>query len=218
MQKLFATHSFGLLLACLLSAFAVPASSQTVPNAMPEMPANPGGKPWAGGRYVVDPTHTFVMYEMGHYGTSTNRGRFSTKDGTVQIDAAGTGGKVDITIDMSTINTGVDVLNRHVQSRDFLNVADFPTARFTADRIVLANGMVQEIPGSLTMLGQTHPVVLRANRFNCYISPVHGQQVCGGDFDATIERSQWGITWGLQFGFEDKVRLVTQIEAVRIAQ
>ena len=218
MPKPFALNSFGVLLGCVLSAFTVPATSQSVPNAMPEMPANPGGKPWAGARYVVDPTHTFVMYEMGHYGTSTNRGRFSTKDGTVVIDASGTGGKVDITIDMSTINTGVDVLNRHVQSRDFLNVAEFPTARFTADRIVLAGGMVQEIPGTLTMLGQTHPVVLRANRFNCYMSPVHGQQVCGGDFDATIERSQWGITWGLQFGFEDKVRLLTQIEAVRIAQ
>ena len=206
------------LLAALATAFTAPLSAQSVPNAMPEMSAKPGGTLSPGGRYVVDPTHTFVMYEMGHYGTSTNRGRFSTKDGQVQIDGSGSSGKVDITIDMSTVNTGVDLLNRHVQSRDFLNVADFPTARFTADRIVLEGGMVREIPGSLTMLGQTHPVVLRAVRFNCYMSPVHGQQVCGGDFDAVIERSQWGITWGLQFGFEDKVKLLTQIEAVRIGR
>ena len=26
--------------------------------------------------YVIDPTHTFVTYEVGHFGTSTNRGRF----------------------------------------------------------------------------------------------------------------------------------------------
>ncbi|KQP22860.1 YceI family protein [Pseudorhodoferax sp. Leaf267] len=202
----------------LAAACVATVSAQSVPNAMPEMPARPGGQLGAGARYVVDPTHTFVMYEMGHYGTSTNRGRFSTKDGQVQIDAAGTSGTVDITIDMGTINTGVDLLNRHVQSRDFLNVADYPTARFTAERMVLEGGMVREIPGALTMLGQTHPVTLRATRFNCYMSPIHGQQVCGGDFDAVIERSQWGITWGLQFGFEDKVRLLTQIEAVRIGR
>lgn len=206
------------LVAALCATAVGAALAQGAPGPMPEMPASPGGKPVAGARYVVDPTHTFVMYEMGHYGTSTNRGRFSTKDGQVQIDPGGDTGRVEINIDMSTVNTGVDVLNRHVQSRDFLNVADYPTARFAADRLVLADGMVREIPGALTMLGQTHPVVLRAVRFNCYTSPVHGQQVCGGDFETVIQRSLWGINWGLQFGFEDKVRLLTQIEAVRVTR
>ena len=26
--------------------------------------------------YAVDPTHTFAFWEIGHFGTSTNRGRF----------------------------------------------------------------------------------------------------------------------------------------------
>ena len=46
-------------------------------------------------KFVVDPTHTFVMYEMGHYGTSTNRGRFSTKDGSIALDVAATEFHVD---------------------------------------------------------------------------------------------------------------------------
>ncbi len=45
----------------------------------PEAAAQPAGGPQKGARYVIDPTHTFVMYEMGHYGTTTNRGRFSTQ-------------------------------------------------------------------------------------------------------------------------------------------
>jgi polyisoprenoid-binding protein YceI len=182
----------------------------------PEAAVKPGGAPVKGARFEIDPTHTFVMYEIGHYGTTTNRGRFSTKQGSIQIDSNGMGGKVDIVMDMSSINTGVDLLNRHVQSKDFLNVADFPTARFVAEGLGLDGDKVSEVRGSLTMLGQSRPVRLKASRFNCYISPVLNRQVCGGDFETTIERSQWGITWGLNFGFEDKVRLLVQVEAVHI--
>ncbi|WP_326534608.1 YceI family protein [Pseudorhodoferax sp.] len=204
------------LLLCCCAAW--PAHAQLPPAAgpAPEMAARPGGPPQPGGRYVVDPTHTFVLYEMGHYGTSTNRGRFGTRDGQVQIDAAGALARVDVTIDMASINTGVDLLNRHVQSSDFLNVADHPTARYTADAVRIEDGQVRALQGHLTLLGQAHPVTLRAVRFNCYVSPLHGRQVCGGDFETEILRSQWGITWGLQFGFEDRVRLLVQIEAVLV--
>jgi polyisoprenoid-binding protein YceI len=180
----------------------------------PEIAVRPGGAPQPGGRYVVDPTHTFVVYEVGHYGTSTNRGRLSTRAGHVHVNAAGDGCSVDITIDMASINTGVDLLNRHLQSPDFLDVANFPQARFSAECMQIDDGQIREIRGQLTIRGQTHPVTMHAVRFNCYLSPVFSRQVCGGDFEAVIARSQWGITWGLQFGFEDQVRLLTQIEAV----
>lgn len=169
-------------------------------------------------RYVIDPTHTFVMYEIGHYGTTTNRGRFSTKEGTVNFDRAAKTGKVDITMDISSINTGVDLLNRHVQSKDFFNVAEYPTGRFIADNFTFDGDKVSEVAGTLTLLGQSRPVTLKANRFNCYKNPLINRQVCGGDFETTVERSQWGITWGLTFGFEDKVRLLVQVEAIDLPQ
>ena len=168
--------------------------------------------------YVIDPTHTFVMYEIGHYGTTTNRGRFSTKEGTVNFDRAAKTGKVDITMDISSINTGVDLLNRHVQSKDFFNVAEYPTGRFVADNFTFDGDKVSEVAGTLTLLGQSRPVTLKANRFNCYKNPLINRQVCGGDFETTVERSQWGITWGLTFGFEDKVRLLVQVEAIDLPQ
>ncbi|KQP02418.1 YceI family protein [Pseudorhodoferax sp. Leaf265] len=206
---------------CLCLAAALPLSwsahaQSPTTGAAPEMAARPAGPPQPGGRYVVDPTHTFVLYEMGHYGTSTNRGRFGTRDGQVQVDAAGQLARVDVSFDMASINTGVDLLNRHVQSSDFLNVADFPTGRYQAEDVRIEEGRVQVLRGRLTLLGQTHPVDLRAVRFNCYVSPLHGRQVCGGDFEAEILRSQWGINWGLQFGFEDRVRLLVQVEAVLV--
>jgi polyisoprenoid-binding protein YceI len=204
---------------CLAAALVLswPTHAQSpAAGAAPEMAARPAGPPQPGGRYVVDPTHTFVLYEMGHYGTSTNRGRFGTRDGQVQVDAAGRLARVDVSFDMASINTGVDLLNRHVQSSDFLNVADFPTGRYQAEDVRIEDGRVQALRGRLTLLGQTHPVDMRAVRFNCYVSPLHGRQVCGGDFEAEILRSQWGINWGLQFGFEDRVRLLVQVETVLV--
>ena len=208
-----------LLIAALALALTASAQAQAPlgPDfTAPPMAMMPTGGPVKGASYVVDPTHTFVNYEMGHYGTTTNRGRFSTTDGLVQIDDTGNNGKVDITMDMTSINTGVDLLNRHVQSKDFFNVAAFPTARFQADRIAFNGDKVTEVNGTLTLLGQTRPVLLKASRFNCYLNPLIKRQVCGGDFETTIERSQWGILWGLNFGFEDKVRLLVQVEAINL--
>lgn len=209
-----------ILLAAVLSVAAVPlAIAQQPPKEFtaPAVAAKPAGGPAKNGSYVVDPTHTFVMYEMGHYGTTTNRGRFSTKDGSVKIDGSGSSGKVDITMDIGTINTGVDLLNRHVQSKDFFNVAEFPTGRFVAERIDFSGDKVVDVPGTLTLMGQTKPVTLKAVRFNCYLNPLINRQVCGGDFETTVQRSDWGITWGLNFGFEDKVKLLVQVEAVNVS-
>lgn len=209
-------------LLAVLTALSAAASAQPVPGAMTadgfprEMAAKPSSGPVKGGQYVIDPTHTFVMYEIGHYGTTTNRGRFSTQEGTVQIDATGKSGRVEITMDIGSINTGVDLLNRHVQSKDFFNVAEFPTGRFVADRIDFVGDAVGDVPGTLTLLGQSKPVTLKARRFKCYESPMVNRQVCGGDFETTVRRSDWGITWGINFGFEDAIKLLVQVEAIHL--
>jgi polyisoprenoid-binding protein YceI len=166
--------------------------------------------------FAIDPTHTFVNYENGHYGTTTNRGRFSTKDGTLFFDRAGRIGKVELVIDITSVNTGVDFLNRQIQGKDFFNVADFPTGVFKSDQFVFNGDKVAEVHGQLTLKGLTHPVTLKASKFNCYINPLIKREVCGGDFETTIQRSQWGVLWGLQFGFEDAVKLLIQIEAIRL--
>jgi polyisoprenoid-binding protein YceI len=166
--------------------------------------------------FAIDPTHTFVNYENGHYGTTTNRGRFSTKEGTLFFDRAGRTGKVEIVIDITSVNTGVDFLNRQIQGKDFFNVADFPTGTFKSDQFIFNGDKVSEVHGQLTLKGQTHPVILKASKFNCYINPLIKREVCGGDFETTIQRSQWGVLWGLQFGFEDAVKLLIQIEAIRM--
>ncbi|WP_310459856.1 YceI family protein [Sphaerotilus sp.] len=166
--------------------------------------------------YAIDPTHTFVMFEIDHFGTSTNRGRFDKKEGTVQFDRAGKTGKVDITLDVTSISTGTAPFDGHLKSPEILNAAAYPTARFVSDKIVFNGDKVTEVTGQFTLLGKTHPVTLKANKFNCYMNPMVKREVCGGDFEATIKRSLWGASYGLNYGFSDDMRLVVQVEAVKM--
>jgi polyisoprenoid-binding protein YceI len=165
--------------------------------------------------YAIDPSHTYVTFEIGHMGTSTNRGRFDKKEGSVQLDVAGKSGKVDLTIDAASLSTGSAAFNKHLQSADFFNVEQFPTIKFSADKFVFTGDKVSEVVGSLTLLGKTNPVTLKASNFNCYQNPMLKREVCGGDFDTTIQRSQWGMTWGANYGFPDAVHLIVQVEAVK---
>lgn len=165
--------------------------------------------------YAIDPTHTFVSFEIGHFGTSTNRGRFDKKEGTVQFDRAGKNGKIDITVDTTSINTGTAAFNKHLQSADLFDSAKHPTAKFVADNLSFNGDKVSDVTGTLTLLGKTQPVTLKATSFNCYNSPMLKREVCGGDFETTIDRTQFGMNYGIDWGFPKNVRLLVQVEAIK---
>ncbi len=165
--------------------------------------------------YAIDPTHTFVTFEAKHFGTSTLRGRFDKKEGSVTIDRVAKTGKADITFDVGSISTGVGPLDGHLKSKDFFNVAENPTAKFVGDKFTFDGAKVAAVAGSLTMLGKSMPVTLNATHFNCYDHPMLKREVCGGDFEATIQRSQWGMDYGVKMGLPDNIRLLVQIEAAK---
>jgi polyisoprenoid-binding protein YceI len=165
--------------------------------------------------YAIEPTHTFVTFEVRHFGTSTNRGRFDKKSGRVEIDRAARKGKVELTLETGSINTGVAPFEKHLRGADFFDVEHFPTAVFKADQFSFDGDKVSEVKGTLTLLGKTNPVTLKATNFNCYDHPMLKRQVCGGDFETTIQRSQWGMNWGIAMGVPDATRLLIQVEAVR---
>ena len=165
--------------------------------------------------YTIDPTHTFVTFEINHFGASVNRVRFDKKEGTVQFDRAGKAGKVEISFDATSINSGTPAFDKHLQSADLFNAAQHPKITFVSDKFSFNGDKVSEVSGQLTLLGKTGPVTLKANQFNCYQSPMLKREVCGGDFEATIDRTAFGVDYGVQYGFPKTVRIVAQIEAVK---
>lgn len=165
--------------------------------------------------YAIEPTHTFANFEISHFGAAMNRGRFDKKEGSVQLDKAAKTGKVEITFETASINTGTPGFDKHLQSADLFNAAQFPTFKFVSDKFTFNGDKVTEVAGTLTLLGKTNPVTLKANQFNCYQSPMLKREVCGGDFEATIDRTQWGMNYGVDWGFAKNVLLRLQVEAVK---
>ncbi|TFI47945.1 polyisoprenoid-binding protein [Diaphorobacter sp. DS2] len=165
--------------------------------------------------YAVDPTHTFATFEISHFGASVNRGRFDKKEGTVQFDKAGKIGKVELTLHIDSVNTGTAPFDKHLQSADIFDAAKFPTAKFVGDKFTFEGDKLTAVSGNLTIKGKTQPVTLKANQFACYDSPMLKREVCGGDFETTIDRTAFGVDYGVQYGFPKNVRIVAQIEAVK---
>ena len=165
--------------------------------------------------YAIDPAHTYVTFEIGHFGTSTNRGRFDKKEGSVEFDRSGKTGKVNIVVDTTSISTGFAAFNKHLLSADLFNAEKFPTMTFAADKFVFNGDKVSEVIGTLTLLGKTSPLTLKASNFNCYDSPMLKREVCGGDFAGTLDRTVHGMNYGMDWGFPKDVRLVVQVEAVK---
>ncbi|MBS0291271.1 MAG: polyisoprenoid-binding protein [Proteobacteria bacterium] len=165
--------------------------------------------------YAVDPTHTFATFEISHFGASVNRGRFDKKEGTVQLDRAARTGKVDLTLQINSLTTGTPPFDKHLQSAEIFDAAQFPMARFVGDKFTFDGDKVTAVSGNLTIKGKTQPVTFKANQFACYDSPMLKREVCGGDFEATIDRTAFGVDYGVQYGFPKTVRIVAQIEAIK---
>ncbi len=164
--------------------------------------------------YDIDPTHTFATFEILHFATSTTRGRFDKKEGTIQFDRAAKTGKIEIDIFTNSINTGIPIFDKFLQGFTMFDSATYPTARFVADKFNFEGDKVTDVSGNFTLLGKTNPVTLKASNFNCYSHPTLKREVCGGDFETTIDRSQYGMNYGLIFGFTKVVHLVIQVEAI----
>lgn len=165
--------------------------------------------------YTIDPTHTFATFEINHFNTSTNRGRFDKKEGTLEFDRVAKTGKIMIDFFTGSVSSGTVFFDKFLTGFSMFDSATFPTARFESNQFKFEGDKVSEVAGSFTLLGKTHPLTLKATNFSCYQHPMLIREVCGGDFDATFDRSLYGMNYGLIFGFPKTVRLVIQVEAIK---
>lgn len=165
--------------------------------------------------YAIDPHHTYATFEIGHFGASVNRGRFDKKQGLVHLDKAAKAGKVEITFDIESINTGSVAFNRHLLAADLFNAEEYPTMNFVSDKFIFDGDKISEVTGQLTLMGKTAPLTLKAKQFNCYDNSMLKREVCGGDFAGTLDRTQWGMNYGVDRGFSKTVNLVVTVEAIK---
>jgi polyisoprenoid-binding protein YceI len=164
--------------------------------------------------YRLDPDHTFVTFEVRHFGTSTLRGRIGPVPGEVQIDRAARRGDLRLRIPVGTVDTGMRVLDARLKEPDLLATAAYPEAYFVATNFRFdAAGNVQEVRGEFILRGVSEALSLFARRFGCRIDDGLQRQVCGGDFEGDLQRGKFGATYGEPFVGDD-VHLVVQVEGI----
>jgi polyisoprenoid-binding protein YceI len=170
---------------------------------------------FAADTYKIDASHTYPSFEADHFGgLSVWRGKFNKTEGSIVVDRAAKTGSVDIVIDATTIDFGNDALNAHAKKDEMFDTAKFPTATYKG-KLVFKGDTPTSVDGQLTLHGVTKPVTLTINKFKCMIHPMSKKEVCGADASATFNRSDFGVSYGTQMGFNPETRLAIQVEAVK---
>jgi polyisoprenoid-binding protein YceI len=165
--------------------------------------------------YRLDPTHSFVHFELLHFNASTIRGRFGPLSGEVTLDREARRGRAQAVIEIRQLSTGLGIFDARLKEADLLAAEAHPQAFFVAEQFVFdARGQVSSVRGEFTLRGQGRPLSFTAQRFHCYTSPLFKREVCGGDFEAEFLRSEYGLSFGLPL-IADRVRLKLQVEAIR---
>lgn len=176
-----------LIFAALIAAAAVPAIAQT------GMPGTQSKAPITAGTYQVDTAHTQVTWTLNHMGFSMLSGQFGAQDGTLTIDPAKpAAAKLDVTFTIDDLSVTSSKFAEHLKSKDFFDVATYPTAHFVSTNIV-ANGNTAKITGNLTIKDKTKPVTIDATFVGAGANPMNKKVNFGFRGTTTINRSDFGL-------------------------
>ncbi len=130
---------------------AIPAGSDK-----PAVPALPPITKWE-----LDPENSSVTFVCKHANFTNVRGMFQKPSGTVVLDEAKpVNSKVNATIDVKSITTGVEERDTHLKSPDFFDAATYPTITFVSTSVTRSSDTAYSVTGNLTMRGVTKPVTL----------------------------------------------------------
>ena len=164
--------------------------------------------------YTIDPTHTYPSFEADHMGVSVWRGKMNKNSGTVVMDKTAGTGKVEIEIDLASIDFGLPAMNAWATGKDFFNVEKSHRATYKCTLEKFVGGSPTQVIGELTLNGHTRPVNLTIHLFKCVPHPMLKRELCGADASGSFKRDAFGLTAGKDYGFNMDVALRIQVEAV----
>lgn len=144
--------------------------------------------------FSVDPEHSLPRFSFNHLGLSTVVGRFDKMSGEIILDAEKQTGSIDVIIDISSLSTGVEVLDEHLISGDFFNASKYPTATFKSTMITFDSGRPVSISGNLTLHGVTQSVtfIVTAFKRGPHLMKQNRESI-GGNATAMVSRSAFGL-------------------------
>jgi polyisoprenoid-binding protein YceI len=153
--------------------------------------------------FVLDANHTFPSFSYNHLGFSVQTSKFNKTTGAIVLDAAAKTGSADITIDMTSVNTGSALFNEHIQGPDYLDTAQYPTATFKSTAVRFAGDDPVAMDGNLTMKGVTRPVTLKITGFKHAIHPMMHKDAIGANAVTVVKRSDFNAGKNVPFVGDD---------------
>lgn len=165
--------------------------------------------------YVLDSSHSQIVFSYNHLGYSTTYGMFSGFDGTIsfnQEDPAAS--SVNVSFPVRTMLTGWEARFDHFMSGDFFDAAADEMVTFNSTNIEVTGETSALITGDLTLNGITKPVVLNASLNQIGDHPMEGKPWAGFDATATILRSDFEVGAFAPF-VSDEVEIMISIEAMK---
>jgi polyisoprenoid-binding protein YceI len=159
--------------------------------------------------YSVEPARTTIQFKVRNLGIMNVTGTFDKFKGTVDVDEADiTRSKVDVTIEATSINTGIDKRDTHLRSPDFFDVAKFPAMTFVSTRVEAGSDKSKlNVTGNLTIRGVTRQVVLSVEG----PKNLPGDPKRGASATASVKRQDFGLSYGSTIGDEVFITITTEL-------
>ena len=166
-------------------------------------------------RFEIDADHFSVGFLVDHIGYAQQLGQFLEGEGAFVYDPDTNeliSGEVRVQAD--SVFTNHRRRDGHLRNDDFLDARRFDEIRFVATDWQPES---QTLAGELTLLGQTHPVEFEATVNKLADYPFgHEQPTLGVSVRGVIDRSRWGMTYGIDQGMVgDEVTLMIELEAIQ---
>jgi len=166
--------------------------------------------------YTLDPAHTYPSFQADHFGGLSNwRGKFTKSSGSAVLDMEKKTGSFNVTIQTASVDFGFGPMNEHAKKAEMFDVEKFPTAEYKGKLTRFTAHGPTEADGELTLHGVTKPVKLKIKSFKCIMNPMLKREVCGIDAYASIDRTDFGIDYGIKMGFKPEVELQIQAEGIK---
>ncbi len=164
-------------------------------------------------RYVLDSSHSQILFSYDHLGFSTTYGMFSGFAGEIMYDAENPAAStVSVSMPVTDMFTGWEQRDQHFMSADFFDADDEEMVSFTSTAIEVTGEDTALITGDLTLNGTTQSVVLDAKLNQAGEHPMANTPWLGFDATTTLLRSDFGVDRFAPF-VSDEVEVVISIEA-----
>lgn len=162
--------------------------------------------------FTFDPSHTYVLWHISHFGFSNPSGKWMA-NGTLVLDKEKPqNSKVNATIQVTDVITGIPELDKHLRGEVFFDVKQFPTATFVSDKVNVTGKNTAKVHGILTLHGVSKPITLNVVLNKMEMSPITNKMTAGFSASTTLKRTDFGMNSFLP-GLSDEVKINIEAEA-----